>query len=138
VERLLLAAGLAAAAALVAAVLRRRQSAAAPTQPSWQAPAQLDRRDFARPDAPYLVAVFSSDTCRSCAAMAEKASALVSGEVAVDVVEVTQRPDVHRKYTIDAVPMVVVADAAGVVGASFIGPTPAGDLWAAVAQLRER
>jgi hypothetical protein len=138
VEQLLLAAGLAAAAAIVAAVLRRRQSAAAPTQPSWQAPAQLDRRDFAGPDAPYLVAVFSSDTCRSCAAMAEKASALASAEVAVDVVEVTQRPDVHRKYTIDAVPMVVVADSAGVVGASFIGLTSAGDLWAAVAELRDR
>ena len=34
--------------------------------------------------------------------------------------------------------MVVVADAAGVVGASFIGPTSAGDLWAAVAELRDR
>ncbi len=34
--------------------------------------------------------------------------------------------------------MVLVADAAGVVGASFIGPASAADLWTAVADLRDR
>ena len=135
--QLLIAVGLAAVAAIVAAILRRRQPVQAPTQPAWQAPAQLDRADFAHPDAPYLVAVFTSATCRSCSAMAEKAAVLASSQVAVDVVEVTQRPDVHRKYAVDAVPMVVVADRAGVVAASFIGPASATDLWAAVAEVRE-
>ncbi|HEY8092991.1 MAG TPA: thioredoxin family protein [Acidimicrobiales bacterium] len=137
IDQLVIAIGLAAGAAVVAAVLRRRQPVPAPTQPAWQAPAQLDRADFAQPDAPFLVAVFTSETCRSCSAMSEKAAVLASSQVAVDVVEVTQRPDVHRKYAVDAVPMVVVADRDGVVGASFIGPASATDLWAAVAEVRE-
>jgi hypothetical protein len=33
--------------------------------------------------------------------------------------------------------VVLVADAAGVVRASFVGPPSAADLWAAVAALRE-
>lgn len=136
-EQVLLAVGLAGAAALVAAVLRRRRPVAAPTQPNWLVPAQLDRTDFARPDAPFLVAVFTSSTCHSCGAMADKAAVLASGQVAVDVVEVTARRAVHRKYAIDAVPMVVVADARGVVGASFVGPASATDLWAAVAEVRQ-
>jgi hypothetical protein len=44
---------------------------------------------------------------------------------------------VHRKYDIQAVPLVVVADAEGVVGAGFVGPASATDLWAAVAELRQ-
>jgi len=137
VQQLLLAVVLAVAAVAVAAVLRRRQRPAPPTQPRYRVPEQLDRSDFARPDAPFLVAVFTSATCRSCAAMADKAAVLASPQVAVDVLEAAEQPALHRKYGIDAVPMVVVADARGVVGASFIGPASATDLWAAVAEVRE-
>jgi hypothetical protein len=52
------------------------------------------------------------------------------------VAEVAARPDVHRQYHIDAVPLVVVADAEGVVRAGFLGPVTATDLWAAVAEAR--
>ena len=83
------------------------------------------------------MAVFTSATCQTCAAMADKAAVLASAQVAVDVLEVTERPALHRKYAIDAVPLVVVADARGVVGASFIGPASATDLWAAVAEVRQ-
>ncbi len=49
----------------------------------------------------------------------------------------TRLPQVlHRKYHIDAVPIVVVADRLGVVRASFVGPMSATDLWAAVAEAR--
>jgi hypothetical protein len=44
---------------------------------------------------------------------------------------------VHDRYGIDAVPTIVVADAAGVVAASYVGPVTATDLWATVAELRE-
>jgi hypothetical protein len=57
--------------------------------------------------------------------------------VAVDDVEVTARRDVHERYGIEAVPTIVVADADGVVRASFVGPPTATDLWAAVAEVRE-
>ena len=76
-EQVLLALVLASGAAVVAAVLRRRQRTAPPTQPTFLAPAQLDRAGFARPEAPFLVVVFTSSTCHSCAAMADKARVLV-------------------------------------------------------------
>jgi hypothetical protein len=136
VQQLVVAVVLAAAAVVVAAVLRRRQRPAAPTQPRYRAPEQLDRADFTRPDAPFLVAVFTSATCQSCAAMADKAAVLASPQVAVEVLEVSDRPELHKKYAVDAVPMVVVADGRGVVAASFIGPASATDLWAAVAEVR--
>lgn len=134
--RLLVAAGLVAVAVLVAFVLRRRRPSA-PTQARFAAPAQLDRGDFARPDAPWLVAVFSSSTCHSCADMVRKVRVLESDQVAVDDVEVTARPEVHRRYEIEAVPITVVADATGVVQAAFVGPATATDLWAAVAEVRQ-
>jgi hypothetical protein len=88
-------------------------------------------------DAPWLVAVFTSETCDSCAKAVERAKVLDSAAVAVDVAEVKARPDLHRHYHIDAVPIVVVADAEGVVRTSFTGPPSATDLWAAVAGVWE-
>jgi hypothetical protein len=136
VERLLLAAIVVVVAVLVAVVLERRRPEA-PTQGNWAVPAQLDRADFARPDAPWLVAVFTSATCDSCAKAVEHANVLASESVAVDEAEVTARPDLHRRYRIDAVPTIVVADAEGVVRTSFTGPPSATDLWAAVAGVRD-
>ncbi len=123
-------------AAVVAVIMDRRRPEA-PTQGSWTVPAQLDRADFARPDAPWLVAVFTSATCDSCAQAVERAKVLASEAVAVDEAEVKTRPDLHRRYHIDAVPIIVVADEEGVVRTSFTGPPSATDLWAAVAAVRE-
>lgn len=127
---------LVALAVVVAVLLERRGRPDAPSTPRWAVPSQLDRSDFARPEAPWLVSVFTSATCDACAGTAAKAAVLASDDVAVDVVEVGARGDVHRRYGIDAVPLVVVADAAGVVRASFVGPPTATDLWAAVAEAR--
>jgi hypothetical protein len=135
VERLLIVGAVVLVAVLVAVVVDRRRPDA-PTAPRWAVPTQLDRADFARPAAPWLVAVFTSATCDACAGTASKAAVLASDDVAVDEVEVGTRADVHRRYGIDAVPMVVVADGEGVVRASFVGPPTATDLWAAVAELR--
>lgn len=135
-ERAILAAAVVVVAVIVAIVLERRRPEA-PTQGDWAVPAQLDRADFARPDAPWLVAVFTSATCDSCARTIEQARVLASDAVAVDEAEVKARPDLHRRYHIDAVPIVVVADAEGVVRRSFTGPPSATDLWAAVAGVRD-
>ena len=135
-ERAVLAAAVVVVAVIVAVVLERRRPEA-PTQGDWAVPAQLDRADFARPDAPWLVAVFTSATCDSCARTIEQARVLASDAVAVDEAEVKARPDLHRRYHIDAVPIVVVADAEGVVRRSFTGPPSATDLWAAVAGVRD-
>jgi hypothetical protein len=136
VERVVIAAVVVLLAAAVAVVVERRKPEA-PTQGAWVAPAQLDRADFARPETPWLVAVFTSATCDSCSQALARAQVLDSGAVAVQEVEVKARPDLHHRYSIDAVPIVVVADAEGVVQASFVGPPSAADLWAAVAQVRQ-
>ena len=135
-ERVLLALVGVAVAAVVAWVVQRRRPAP-PTQGHWPVPTQLDRSDFIRPDASWLVAVFSSATCESCAKAVAQARVLECDAVAVHEVEVGTARDVHRRYAIEAVPVTVVADADGVVHASFVGPPSATDLWAAVAECRE-
>lgn len=133
-----LAAAIVVAAVVVAWVLRRRTASAdAPTQPRHHVPVQLDRSDFERPDAPWLVAVFSSASCHTCADVLAKAKVLDSRDVAVADVEYTAAKALHTKYDIDGVPCIVIADGAGVVTASFLGPVTATDLWAAVAESRD-
>jgi protein-disulfide isomerase len=137
VERVVVAAVIVAVVAAVAFVVDRRQARGdAPTQGKWPVPTQLDRRDFDRPDAPWLVVVFSSSTCDSCATVLSHAVVLESDNVAVQGVESAARRDLHERYGVEAVPTVVVADADGVVQASFVGVPPAAELWAAVAEVR--
>jgi hypothetical protein len=126
-----------AVAVSVGLVLRRRRAVAAPTQPSLVVPAQLDRADFPQVSSPWLVVVFSSGTCRSCADVVRKATVLASPQVAVVEVEFTAARALHQKYDIQAVPIVAIADAQGVVHRGFAGPVTATDLWAAVADARE-
>jgi thioredoxin-related protein len=123
-------------ALVVSAVLRRR-SVDAPTQGSFEAPSQLNRNDFASPDSPWLVALFSSSTCNACADVASKAAILSSREVAVVNVDYVENKDLHARYKIEAVPTLVIADEHGVVQKAFLGPVKAQDLWAAVANCRE-
>jgi hypothetical protein len=117
-------------------VLRRRQTIDAPTQPVFAAPSQIDRADFEGVETPWLVAVFSSASCVTCADVVRKAKVLACGEVAVIDVEHSASPALHRKYHVDAVPIAIVADRDGVVRARFVGPMSATDLWAAVAEVR--
>ncbi len=134
-DRIIIVVAVAIVAVVVAVVLERRRPEA-PTQSRWARPVQLDRADFEARETPWLVAVFSSATCNACGDAVEKAKLLAGPEVAVQEIEVTRRPDLHRRYAIDAVPMVLIADAEGVVRRSFVGPPAAGDLWGAMAELR--
>ena len=138
-ERLLIALALVVVAVVVAVVLQRRRPDA-PTRPAFSVPAQVDRADFDRPDAPWLVAVFTSATCDSCAGVWDKARHLDAGPggpVVVQEVEVAAHGALHERYGVDAVPLVLIADADGVVVRHFLGPVTATDLWAAVAEARE-
>jgi hypothetical protein len=132
-----IAVAVAAIAVGVAWVLQRKRATQAPTQGGWAVPRQLDRADFARPEAPWLVVVFSSSTCHSCEDMVRKARVLESPAVAVQDVEATAQAGLHKRYRIDAVPISVVADSFGVVRAAFVGPASATDLWAALAEVRQ-
>jgi len=135
VARLILAAVLLVAALGVAWVLRRRRPAP-PPRDVYPVPRQLDRADFPRPDAPWLVALFSSATCEGCAGLAGKVAVLESRDVAVCDIDFEIERELHRRYEISGIPMTLVADAAGVVRAAFVGSVTATDLWAAVAECR--
>jgi len=134
--RLIVAAALLLVALVVAWRLRARPAPAEPVRPPGDIPRQLHRADFDRPDAPWLVALFSSATCDSCAVMATKVAVLASDDVVVCRVEYPSARELHERYAIESVPLVVVADADGVTRGAFLGPTSATDLWAAVAELR--
>lgn len=137
VERILIAVALALVAIAIAAVVQRRQRAAAPVRTGYAVPQQLRRDDFARPDAEWLVVVFTSATCNTCAGVWDKARHLESPAVAVQEVEHVADRALHDRYAIEAVPTTLVVDAEGVVAASFLGPVTATDLWAAVAEARD-
>jgi Thioredoxin len=124
-------------AALVASVVHRRRVPDAPTQRRYNVPEQLDRNDFPSPDAAWLVAVFTSSTCDKCADVASKAAVLASRDVAVANIEFSTDRSLHERYRIDAVPTLLIVDAAGVTRQSFLGPMTATDLWAAVAEVRD-
>ena len=134
-ERLLLALAVVAVAAVVAQLVRSRRPSDPPTQRRASTPSQLDRSDFE--GAGWLLTVFTSDTCSTCADVVAKAEVLRSEQVAVQTVSFQARKDLHERYDIDVVPMALVADADGVVHRGFIGPVTATDLWAAVAEARE-
>ena len=126
-----------AVAGLVAFLIQRR-APQAPTQPTlYQVPTQLDRADFVRPDAPFLVAVFTSATCDTCLRVKDKARVLEATDVAYQEVSYQTDRALHDRYAVEAVPLVVIADAAGVVVNSYVGDVTATDLWAAVASARE-
>jgi hypothetical protein len=137
VERVVVAVVLAGIALAVAAIVQRRQRPDAPVRTSYAVPTQLDRADFPRPDAPWLVAVFTSATCGTCAGVWERAQPLASAAVAVVELELVEARALHERYAIEAVPTTLVVDAEGVVCRSFLGPVTATDLWAAVAEARE-
>ncbi len=132
----MIAAVLGALAALVAVLVTRRTASAPAPDGGRMIPAQVQRSDFTRPEAPWLVLVFASATCDACSGVWAKAQLLEADEVAVQLVEAVADAALHERYRIDAVPLTLVIDVEGVVEASFLGPVSATDLWAAVARLR--
>ncbi len=134
-DRVLLVLGGVAIAGLVAAIVGRRS--AAPAANTHHIPRQLDRADFPHPEVPWLVAIFTSATCDTCAGVWERAQHLASDQVSVVELEVGAEKAIHERYKIDGVPTLVIADANGEVKRAFLGPTTTTDLWAAMADARE-
>ena len=123
--------------ALLANLWQRKRQVDAPTQGASEVPSQIDRADFARPDAPWIVLAFTSATCQTCSDIERKVRVLETNSVAIQILEYTAERELHERYKIDAVPTVLMADANGVVQANFLGPVSATDLWAALARARD-
>jgi hypothetical protein len=135
-ERIVLALVILVAVGVLAWFLRRRPPEA-PPRDVYPVPKQLDRADFPRPEASWLVALFSSPACDSCRGLGAKLTPLASAEVAVCEIGAEDQGGLHRRYELAAIPTTVVADADGVVQRAFVGAFTATDLWAAVAELRD-
>jgi len=123
--------------ALLANLWQRKRQVDAPTQGASEVPSQIDRADFVRPDAPWIVLAFTSATCQTCSDIERKVQVLETKSVAIQILEYTAERDLHARYKIDAVPAVLMADSNGVVQANFLGPVSATDLWAALARARD-
>jgi Thioredoxin len=135
IARIAIAGVLVLLAVVVARHLERRRPAP-PPRDAYPVPRQLDRADFPRAEAPWLVALFSSTACVSCAGLVPKLSVLEGPQVATCEIEYHAQPDLHDRYEISGIPTTVVADAEGIVRAAFVGAFTATDLWAAVAEVR--
>jgi hypothetical protein len=116
---------------------RRAGSRGAPVRDPYPVPRQLTRADFERPDAPWLVVLFSSTTCDGCEAVRARVAVLASPDVAVTDVSWQADRDLHERYGVSGVPMTLVVDAEGVVRRAFVGAVTATHLWAAVAAARD-
>ncbi|MFM8303493.1 MAG: thioredoxin family protein [Actinomycetota bacterium] len=136
VARLLIAAVIVAIVFVVAWGTRRRARPAPPPRAPYPTPQQLDRADFPRPEAPWLVAYFWSRTCDSCVGLAPKVAVLDSAAVSTCALEASDHRDLHRRYEIAAIPMILIADAEGVVRRAFVGALSATDLWGALSDVR--
>ena len=119
-DRLILLVVVATVAAVAARLLQRCRPDA-PVRTGWTVPEQLDRDDFDQPDVAWLVAVFTSAACDSCESVMATAAPLASAEVAVQEVEIGTHRAVHDRYAVDAVPMVLIVDALGVVRDHHVG-----------------
>jgi len=115
----------------------QRRPPEAPPRDVYPVPKQLDRDDFPRADAAWLVALFSSAACDSCRGLGPKLMPLESSDVVVCEIKAEDRGDLHRRYDLAAIPTTIVADADGVVRRAFVGAFTATDLWAAVAEVRD-
>lgn len=129
--------GVVVAVALLINLWQRNRRVDAPTQGAGEVPSQVDRADFLRPEASWLVLAFTSATCQTCSDIERKVQVLETNNVAVQILEYTAERALHARYNIDAVPTVLMADSNGVVQANFLGPVSATDLWAALARVRD-
>lgn len=136
-ERVLLVLGGVLVAGTVAWLVSRLGVRGGPADNTRHVPRRVDRLDFVRPEAEWLVAVFTSATCSTCAGVWERARLLESDHVAVQELEFDAAAVLHARYRIDAVPTLVIADRDGEVRRAFLGPTSSADLWAAMAEVRE-
>ncbi len=106
------------------AFLVNRRRPDAPTAPQFAAPQQLDRADFEAVATPWLLVLFSSNTCLSCMDARSAIDPIDVAELTVLELHVEEHRSIHDRYHIDAVPTLVLADREGVVRWSFLGAPP--------------
>lgn len=133
-DRLFLVVGGLAIAGVVAALFGRGRATTSFLS-SLVVPKFLDRKDFRGKDKEWLVAVFSSKSCSTCAQVVGAAQRLASGQVEVQEIEFKADRELHKRYQIGSVPLVVFANRDGEVEDSILGPVSDDELELAMAKL---
>jgi len=108
--------------AFLAAVLLRKLNYRNFVTSGWSVPGHLSREDFEFLNEPWLVVVFSSESCETCKPVVAESMKLASLGIAIQEVAAETKKDLHEKYGIDAVPMLLLVDKFGVVRSSHLGP----------------
>ncbi|MCH7788521.1 MAG: hypothetical protein IH940_03675 [Acidobacteria bacterium] len=119
-----------ASTAFAIAFWANRKRNASPVHPRREhtVPAQLDRLDFTKPSARWLIVVFSSSTCQACAEVLATAASFAGPDVAVQDVEFARDRHLHDRYGIDTVPTTVLVDLDGAVRAHWLGHVDSAEL----------
>jgi len=112
-----------------------RRKPDSPTVPKFVLPFQLDRNDFESSESEWLLVLFSSETCNSCQTVLEQIASLTIFNLHIQNVEFPSEDALHKKYSVESVPSLLLASQKGVVEWSFAGTPPRGALSEALERL---
>ncbi len=113
-------------AVLVAYSVNRRRTDS-PSVPQSSLPVQIDRRDFEKPEKKWLLAFFSSESCSSCRTVRNLLKNIQANTIHIQEINFPKDRELHTRYGIDSVPIILIIDSDGVVTWSFAG-TPSSAL----------
>lgn len=106
----------------IAVLLERHSASTAGPVPTGTVPTRIRRRDLGVGPDGWLLVLFSSSDCSSCARVRDRISTLAGPDVAIREVDHRSEPELHRRYGIDTVPLTVLVDRSGEVGLAVLGP----------------
>jgi len=114
--------------ASLAAVLLKKLNYRNFVTSGWSIPGHLSREDFGFLNDPWLVVIFSSESCETCRPVVAEGMKLTSLGIAIQEVAAETNRELHEKYDIDAVPMLLLVDKFGVVRSSHLGSINFGEV----------
>ena len=110
--------------AIIVAYIANNRRTDSPSVPKSSLPIQVDRNDFNMPGMKWLLVFFSSESCSSCIQVREILSEIPLNSIHIQEVSFPQEKNLHTRYAINSVPIVLIANLEGVVIWSYAGVPP--------------
>ena len=110
--------------AISVAYIANNRRTDSPSVPKSSLPIQVDRNDFEMPGMKWLLVFFSSESCSSCIQVREILSDIPLNSIHIQEVSFPQEKNLHTRYAINSVPIVLIANLEGVVIWSYAGVPP--------------
>lgn len=110
--------------AIIVAYIANNRRTDSPSVPTRSLPIQVDRNDFDMPDMKWLLVFFSSESCSSCIQVREILSGIPLNSIHIQEVSFPQGKNLHTRYAINSVPIVLIVNLEGVVIWSYTGVPP--------------